>query len=266
MPIPLKNSGFTLAELAIVLVIVALLTGGMMMSLSTQQAIQQRTQTERQLNEIRDAMLGFAASNGRLPCPATDASNGLEYFCNSESDCSTPTTVVPASHGRCQQFFNGYVPGATLGLAPLDNQGRVLDAWNNPIRYSIADVAIDTTNYAFTKKDGIKTGKLENTSGASGPITLFTVCETYPGSLSATDCDSASHRLTNTPPLIILSTGQKGNNTTNNDALTNRNNDKLFVSHTPTPTNGTDPGFDDIVVWLSPNILYNRMIAAGRLP
>ncbi|MDP3686611.1 MAG: prepilin-type cleavage/methylation domain-containing protein, partial [Sulfurimicrobium sp.] len=33
-----------------------------------------------------------------------------------------------------------------------------------------------------------------------------------------------------------------------------------FVSKTPTAT------FDDIVIWLSPNILFNRMVAAGRLP
>jgi hypothetical protein len=24
--------------------------------------------------------------------------------------------------------------------------------------------------------------------------------------------------------------------------------------------------FDDLVTWISPNILYNRLIAAGRLP
>jgi hypothetical protein len=36
------------------------------------------------------------------------------------------------------------------------------------------------------------------------------------------------------------------------------------LSLTPTP-----PGpntFDDLVTWISPNILYNRLIAAGRLP
>ena len=36
--------------------------------------------------------------------------------------------------------------------------------------------------------------------------------------------------------------------------------DRVFVSTTP------GPNFDDLVTWLSPNILYNRMIAAGRLP
>ena len=33
-----------------------------------------------------------------------------------------------------------------------------------------------------------------------------------------------------------------------------------LVSKTPTPT------FDDLVTWISPYLLYNRTISAGRLP
>jgi hypothetical protein len=33
-----------------------------------------------------------------------------------------------------------------------------------------------------------------------------------------------------------------------------------FVSKAPVAT------FDDIVIWLSPNILFNRMVTAGKLP
>jgi hypothetical protein len=33
-----------------------------------------------------------------------------------------------------------------------------------------------------------------------------------------------------------------------------------FISKTPTAT------FDDLVAWLSPNILFNRMVTAGKLP
>jgi hypothetical protein len=34
----------------------------------------------------------------------------------------------------------------------------------------------------------------------------------------------------------------------------------VFVSHNPTPT------FDDLVIWISPNVLINRMVSAGKLP
>ena len=39
-----------------------------------------------------------------------------------------------------------------------------------------------------------------------------------------------------------------------------------FVSHLPAGSGATGGEFDDIVQWLSPNILYNRMIGAGQLP
>ena len=42
--------------------------------------------------------------------------------------------------------------------------------------------------------------------------------------------------------------------------------DPVFISHEPAPIDAPNGEFDDIVVWLSPNILFNRMIAAGRLP
>ncbi len=48
------------------------------------------------------------------------------------------------------------------------------------------------------------------------------------------------------------------------DETANGDNDRVFVSHTPTPPGLNE--FDDLVIWISPNILYNRLIAAGRLP
>ncbi len=40
--------------------------------------------------------------------------------------------------------------------------------------------------------------------------------------------------------------------------------DNDFVMHTITQPGPNE--FDDLVTWISPNILYNRLIAAGRLP
>lgn len=70
--------GFTLAEMAVVLVIVALLIAGMMLPLSAQQEIRARQETEKTLSDIREALLGFAVANGRLPRPAISATNGAE--------------------------------------------------------------------------------------------------------------------------------------------------------------------------------------------
>ena len=47
---------------------------------------------------------------------------------------------------------------------------------------------------------------------------------------------------------------------------TNANNNRTFVSHPPTANGAPNGYFDDIVIWISPNILINRMVAAGKLP
>ncbi len=259
LPITGRPGGFTLVELAVVLVILALLAGGLIMSLSAQQDVARRNSSDRSLAAIQEALIGFAAAQGRLPCPATDDSAGNEYFCKTASDCSEGKTTG-SDHGRCLQFFNGYIPGATLGLAPLDDKGRVLDAWNNPIRYSVTDKTISTIKYAFTRKEGLREARLENLAG----LVLLNVCKADPGS-GVTACGT-NNVLTTTPPAVLLSTGQYGLVSTNSDAKNNRNNDDLFISHLPNPPSGTDTGFDDLVVWISPHILYSRMIAAGRLP
>ena len=74
----LRTKGFTLTELTIVLVIVALLVGGMMLPLSAQRNLQSVRETQKQLSDVSEALSGYAASHragdGKpyLPCPDTD--------------------------------------------------------------------------------------------------------------------------------------------------------------------------------------------------
>lgn len=56
------------------------------------------------------------------------------------------------------------------------------------------------------------------------------------------------------------------------DELANTDGNPNFVSHPPTPAGavsqtGAAVGyFDDQLTWISPNILFNRMVQAGKLP
>jgi hypothetical protein len=51
------------------------------------------------------------------------------------------------------------------------------------------------------------------------------------------------------------------------DENLNATNDDEFWSRTRTTNTGAAGGqFDDVLVWISPSILYSRMVAAGRLP
>ena len=99
------------------------------------------------------------------------------------------------------------------------------------------------------------------------------VCSTATG-ISATSC-AATSSLVNDAVAVIYSTGANtarldpGGTRIDENANPNPNaagNNVTFVSHERAGETAPNGEFDDIVIWLSPNILYARMIAAGRLP
>ncbi|MDD5471055.1 MAG: prepilin-type N-terminal cleavage/methylation domain-containing protein [Sideroxydans sp.] len=240
-------SGFTLVELAMVLMIVGLLLGGLIPSISSQVEQQRTKETRRQMEEIQQALIGFAIANGRLPCPASSSSNGVES---------------PAG-GNCTNFYNGYVPAATLGIASVNSQGLVVDSWENPIRYAVASNTINSVSNALTSNNGMRTATMDSIAGAS----LLNICSSATGIYSSTCGATASNKLTDKVPALVFSTGKNGGyGGTGLDEAANLNNDKVFISHTPSPDTATNGEFDDLMIWLSPNILFNRMAAAGKLP
>lgn len=115
--------GFTLTEMAVVLVIVALLIGGMILPLAAQQDIRNVAATQKQIADAIEALHGFAASRSgapHLPCPDTDG-DGREN--RAGADCAAT---------------EGALPWADLGL------GRQ-DAWGNALRYAVAPAFANST-------------------------------------------------------------------------------------------------------------------------
>ncbi len=223
------EAGFTLVELTIVLVIVALLIGGMLVPLSAQRDIQNTNEIQKQLAEIKEALLGFAAINGRLPCPANPAiaaGAGIEY--------------APTAAG-CTTSLEGSMPWATLGL-------RETDAWERRLSYRV------TAGYARLVPVG------QNASFALASNGNINILVTSGGASLASNV-----------PVVILSHGKNGLRaflptgsqmaaSADGDEQENSDSDTDFVSKAQTPT------FDDQIAWISPAILMNRMISAGRLP
>lgn len=236
--------GFTLVEMAIVLIIVALLSGGMMMSLMAQQDTAAVSETQRRLNEARDALLGYAAANGRLPCPAAPAATGVE---------------TPLGGGTCSNAWNGFLPAVTLGLTPTNEAGYAIDAWGNPIRYAVSNDAASQLTTASQIKIAWNTG-----SALAADLWVCNSVAGMTGSGNSAKCATAGE-LANNAVAVIYSRGKNGGVAPSSaDEQANGDADRLFVWHTPVPAGPSE--FDDIVIWLSPNILYNRLIAAGRLP
>lgn len=228
--------GFTLVEIAIVLVVVGLLIGGMITPLSTQLEQRRVVDTQKAMEEAREALIGFALRNGYLPCPAISAANGLEA----------------RDGARC---FNerraGFLPWATLGMPKLDSWGRIY----------LYSVTPDFTDSALTFKLSTPRDITVATRDAAGNLVAATAI--------------------NDIPAVILSTGKNGYGGFSDlgiraaDAGTNNTDEKTNLGAAATAfiargasDNGQLPGgaYDDLVLWVSPNILYNRMIAAQRLP
>lgn len=240
---PQKQRGFSLAELAIVLLIMSVLLGGLMMPLSAQIDARNLADTTKTLNEARDALLGFAAANGRLPCPATASSNGIES---------------PDGGGVCAQPWDGYLPGVTLGLAPTDNQGFVVDAWGRRIRYAVTKYSSNL----FTTANGMKS----NWPTLNPDLIVCTTATGITNAGTSTATCPTDKKLAYGAVAVLYSPGLNGTHGGGTDEAQNATADPLFISHEPTVATSTNGEFDDILIWLSGPILYNRMIAAGRLP
>ena len=262
--------GFSLVEMAIVLVILAFVLAALLLPLQAQRNQLSQSQTENTLELAKRALLGYAQTHGRLLCPATTASNGMEEPLGGTAAC---TQAV------------GFLPAATLGIQPVDAQGFALDGWGNRIRYAVTQV--DNLNFGmiglpdFTSVDeissiGISAMNLPPNQTVPALNPDLRVCASSVG-ITATACSAAApeaNYLINNAVAVIYSIGATGfqaiggaDETANlNDADANGIiDDGVFVSHEPRSAADPNGEFDHIVTWISPYVLYNVMIQAGQL-
>lgn len=257
---PIDLAGFTLIEIAVVLVIISVLITMVAVPLATQLDQQKTVDTQRQLEQIKEAIYGFAMANGRLPCPATSTSAGLERYCtNASGGCGTPTTVQ--THGRCVATV-GLVPSATLGLAPIDANGFSVDAWADGsdlrrLQYAVSPYQNPLNAYILTSVDGIKTPTMTTVSAAL-TTHLYVCASGLTAAPPTTDC-GAMVLLSDKAPFVLYSLG-KSTAQNSFDETNNQNNDIVFTQGVQTST------FDDLVTWGSLNTLFARMVQAGKLP
>ncbi len=261
----LNHSGYSLVELAVVMLIVALLIGGLLLPLSAQQEVRNRAETERTLTDIQNALIGYAIVTGRLPRPATSATDGTETII----PCVENAPSDPATDEECV----GFIPWATLGITKIDGWGKL-------IRYSVtpayAGGASGTSPITLTSV----ANRAVKTRDAAGTISYLA----GKASCSATDqCVAA----------VIFSQGKNrlgtmdGGSAIANTSTTNL--DEIVNNSLPSQTTSTDSvpyfsrtpaectalnnctdivggEFDDIVTWIPTYTIVNRLVAAGKLP
>ena len=98
-----SQKGFSLIEIAIVLVVLGLLLGGLLGPLSVRVEQQERAKTQALLEEIKEALLGYAAINGYLPCPTTETDPADDKYGVAADACPPGTATA-----------EGYLPWKTL--------------------------------------------------------------------------------------------------------------------------------------------------------
>jgi prepilin-type N-terminal cleavage/methylation domain-containing protein len=242
-----KNLGFTLIEMAMVLMIIALVLGGSLPVISGQIEQQRNTETRKQLAEIREALLGFAVSNNRLPCPADGTLNtGVEATTGGGAAlvCSLNSNVTNSS--------KGVVPWSTLGVSETDAWGR---RFTYNVTSAFADGA-DGTNDAAAAACPTSTGvSFKLCSQANLNVLIAAAGANLAANLPAVVVSHGKNGLGAYTQQGVQLTGATGDELEN--ANTGNNN---FVNH------DASPNFDDLLVWTPPNLLVSRMIAAGKLP
>lgn len=221
-----RQRGFSLLEMAVVLVIVGLLLGGLLGSVSGLQVRQREAQTERQLEEIREALMAFAALNRRLPCPANPTTSAVTAGAGAER----VATAVGCTGGNA-----GALPWATLGLAQTDAWGR---------RFSYRVTASFARSGAAIALASLGDNTVRNLAGVDLASQVPAVVISH-GPNGRSSYGAA---------------GTIGAASTDAAELENANGDAIFVAATPTAD------FDDLTSWVPLSLLMNRMLQAGTLP
>lgn len=232
------QSGFSLIELAVVLMVVGLLLGSMLFSLSKQDEIKRIKLTEQRLEAVREAIIGFAIVNGRLPRPALAVTDGNERAaCANDADCS------------------GVIPWTLLGVQRLDGFDKL-------IRYSVTPAF---ANASFTMNT-VPTKFVKSRNIAGGEIDLAgdgTACTAVNGCVPAVVYSAGKRNFGTTMEGVAL----PNSSSTNMDEATNAAATTKFISREyTTNTTATGGEFDDIVTWWPSTVLLSRMVQAGKLP
>jgi len=284
----LKNSGFTLIEIAIVLIIFTILLGYTMAMVPVQQDLKQYRQADVEMERIIESLYAFAQVNGYLPCPAwaddlvapTDTSDGFECrdIDGTAENCDGGTPATDT----CDIWY-GFVPGKTLGIVGKYSAiGLLLDPWGMPYRYQVTNTDNEDND---NDGDGTSIGDGDGVAdftipGGTAPGTVMNlgllvpdleICTINPSN-NATDtsCTNAASTVVSEIPAVILSLGKDAGNIASNIQGENTDNtgdgttDTVYVKSTRSDVSNAE--FDDLVKWVSPNILYSKMIEAGQLP
>lgn len=268
----MKTKGFTLLEVAIVLVIVGLLLAGGVNLLSGSADTSKYKQTQNELQEVKEALITYFIQNGGvLPCP--DIHNDVTNASYGQADYNSGS----ANAGGVCTNYEGWLPHTTLGI------GGGGDAWGERYKYVVSRAFTDTPGSPPNLCSGNFSRDPDPLIGSWWRISVYdlvndvTVAPVQPASGSM---------LGDWAAFALISTGKNGRQANANITATsvgafqgcntlNPREQYHCIATTPTTTqpfylrsgtqmsDGTTITFDDMVVWVGDYQLISQLRKAG---
>lgn len=247
----LRQKGFSLIEISMVVVIMAIIAGSVLALVSVQQARAKVSATQTKQEAIKQALINFIARNSRLPCPAvaTLAQGAANYGVEANASANPACTGTTAIGAGVNVNVRGVVPWVTLGLA----DDAALDGYHHRFTYQVrrsqADanamtaVTISTLSGNIDIRDA-SGGALINNGNAAVAVLVSHGANGFGAYLP----------ITGTRLVPLPATADEAENT---------DNDTEYVQKTP--SDAVANPFDDTVMWLSPNDLLAGLRKEGTV-
>ena len=144
-PVFRSKTGFSLLEMTLVLLIMALGLGMFMAQQVASVNNQKETITDERLEAIQEALRLFRSVHMRLPCPANGAyAPSSQYYGREAAGEGSCTGGTPAANQLGTNLAAGVVPTKTLGIS----DDFAMDGWGRKLTYAVDTRA--TAACAFT--------------------------------------------------------------------------------------------------------------------
>ncbi len=250
--------------------IIGLIAASMIASVTQQNEQRRIAETKITLSLARDAVMAFITGQGRLPCPATAASNGQEAIASNLAGVVSCTLEA------------GFLPAVTLGLPGIDPQGFLNNAWADgatgggsfprALRYAVSNLAAPVANALTSPGLGAPTSATRRadvqaamTAGAG----LF-VCASASGlSAGANRCGSTANLLSNNAAAMIWTLAANGNDIPSYSADEQQNANlvvaRVLISRGFAPSGAIGGRFDDLVTWIPASLVMDRLLTSGAV-